>query len=414
MYLTVKQQVNHLSKEEYLTLRELSHIAKNLTNEALYNIRQTYFKDKSFVSYQANNKALKSSDNYKTLNSNMSQQILKEVDGQFQSFFGLLKKKENGQYDKKVRIPHYLDKDGYATLIIGFVRIKENKLVIPFSNSYRKTHKSVTITIPPNMVEKNIKEVRIIPMYDARFFEIQYTYEVEEDQKELNNNKALAIDLGVNNLATCVTSTGKSFLIDGKNVKSINQWYNKRNSYLQSVKDKQKIEKLTKKQALLAKNRNNKVNDAISKAAKYIVNYCLNNDIGILVLGKNNDFQRSVSLGSRNNQTFVNIPFGKFANKLRYLCQLNGIRYVEQEESYTSKASFWDKDEIPVYDKDDKTIYHFSGRRIKRGLYKTKTGVYFNADVNGALNILRKSNVVSLEGLYDSCVVDTPIRIRIA
>jgi len=414
MYLTMHQQMNHLSKDAYLNLKELSHVAKNLTNEALYNIRQTYFKDKSYVTYQENNKALKSSDNYKTLNSNMSQQILKEVDGQFQSFFGLLKLKNQGKYDKKVKIPQYLDKDGFTTLIIGFVRINGNKLVIPFSNSYRKTHKPIMITIPPNMVDKNIKEVRIIPICNARFFEIQYTYEVEEDQKELDKNKALAIDLGINNLATCVTSTGRCFILDGKSIKSVNQWYNKRNAYLQSVKDKQKIESLTKKQAYLVRNRNNKVNDAISKASKYIVNYCVANNIGSLVLGKNDGFQDSINLGKRNNQTFVNIPFGKFARKLSYLCELNGIKYVEQEESYTSKASFFDKDEIPVYSKDDKTNYAFSGKRVKRGLYKTKTGVYLNADINGALNILRKSNVVSLDGLYDSGVVDTPIRIRIA
>ena len=151
----------------------------------------------------------------------------------------------------------------------------------------------------------------------------------------------------------------------------------------------------------------------MNKTARKIINYCIENDIGTLVVGYNETFQRSSDMGKKNNQTFVNIPFGKLRDKLAYLCELNGIIFVKQEESYTSKASFWDKDEMPVYNKDNPKEYEFSGKRIKRGLYQTKEKT-LNADVNGALNILRKSNVVSLEGLYGRGEVDTPVRIRIA
>lgn len=416
MYLTVKQQIKHLSKENYLSLKGLCHTAKNLTNEAIYNVRQYYFTEGEFLKYEKNYTLLKNSPNYKTLNSNMAQQILKEVDGSFKSFFGLLKLAKKGKYAfKDCKLPKYLPKDGYTTLVIGFVRLKGNKLIIPFSNSFKKTHKPVEITIPPILLDKKVKEIRIIPKANARFFEIQYTYEAECIQRNLNKNNALAIDLGINNLATCVTSAGKSFIIDGRRLKSINQWFNKENARLQSIKDKQHFgKKTTNRQKAIARDRNNKVNDYMNKAARKVIDYCIKNNIGTLIVGYNETFQRNSHIGKQNNQNFVSIPYGKLREKLECLCELNDIAFVKQEESYTSKASFWDKDTIPVYNSDNSQVYAFSGKRVHRGLYKRADGKVFNADVNGALNILRKSNVVSLDALYSSGEVDTPIRIRIA
>ena len=416
MYLTVKQQVKHLSKNGYNSIKYLCHIAKNLTNEAIYNVRQHYFKEGKYLSYHQNYSLLKSSPNYKTLNSNMAEQILREVDGSFKSFFGLLKLAKKGEYSfKDCKLPNYLPKDGYTTLIIGFVRLNGNKLVLPYSNSFRKDHDPVEITIPPILVDRKIKEIRIIPKSKARFFEIQYIYEAECIQRNLNPNNALALDLGVNNLVTAVSNSGKSFIIDGKRLKSINQWFNKKNARLQSIKDKQHFGKVTtNRQKVIARDRNNKVNDYMNKAARIIINYCIENDIGTLVVGYNETFQRESRLGKNNNQNFVNIPFGRLLKKFEYLCELNGIVFVKQEESYTSKSSFWDKDEIPKYNTDTPTKYNFSGMRIQRGLYKTASGYIFNADVNGALNIMRKSNVVDMNILYTRGEVDTPIRIRVA
>jgi len=416
MYLTVKQQVKHLSKEDYKSIKQLCHIAKNLTNQAIYNVRQYYFNEGEYLNYEKNYALLKSSENYKMLNSNMAQQILKEVDGSFKSFFGLLKLAKKGKYAfKDCKLPNYLPNDGYTTLVIGFVRLSGNKLILPFSNTYKKTHKSVEITIPPILLDKKVKEIRIIPKANARFFEIQYIYEAECVQRNLNTNNALALDLGINNLVTAVSSNGKSFIVDGKRLKSINQWYNKRNAYLQSIKDKQKLgHRPTKRQKANTRDRNNKVNDYMNKAARIIIDYCINNDIGTLVVGYNETFQRGSDMGKANNQTFVNIPYGKLRDKLEYLCQLNGIVFVKQEESYTSKSSFWDRDDIPTYNNDNPKEYTFSGKRIHRGMYQCANGKCLNADVNGALNILRKSNVVSLNGLYARGEVDTPVRIRIA
>ena len=416
MYLTIKQQVKHLSKEEYNILRELCHTAKNLANEAIYNVRQYYFTEGKYLNYEKNYALLKDSPNYKTLNSNMAQQILKEVDGSFKSFFGLLKLAKKGKYSfRDCQLPYYLPKDGFTTLVIGFVRLNGNKLILPYSNTFRKTHKPVEIKIPPILADKHIKEIRIIPKSKARFFEIQYTYKAETIQRNLNKNNALALDLGVNNLVTAVTNQGRSFIIDGRKLKSVNQWFNKENARLQGIKDRQGDKRrTTNRQKILSDKRNRQVNDYMSKTAKKIIDYCITHDIGTLVIGYNETFQQNVNMKKKDAQNFVNIPYGKLRSKLEYLCELNSIIFVEQEESYTSQASFRDRDVIPVYNADNPQSYIFSGTRIQRGLYRTADGTLLNADVNGALNIMKKSSVVDLTVLYGSGEVDTPIRIRVA
>ena len=416
IYLVVKQQVKHLTKEEYNILRELCRIAKNLTNQAIYNVRQHYLQEKQYLRYEANYHELKNSDNYKLLNSNMAQQTLKNVDQMFKSFFALIKLAKQSKYNfKHIKMPNYLPKNDYSNLIIGQIRLRKNNiLTIPFSNAFKKKYETkIQIKIPSVLENKKIKEIQIIPKFNARFFEIQYTYEIQEEDIQLNTNNALAIDLGVNNLCTCITNTGKSFIIDGKKLKSINQFFNKRNTKLQSIKDRQNIKGQTKQQYLISRKRKNRVDDYINKTCRYVINYCLSHDIGTLVIGYNQSFQNKTNLGKRNNQIFTQLPFGKIREKLEYLCKRYNINYVLQEESYTSKASFFDNDDLPIYNMDNPQTYEFSGKRVKRGLYQTKDGYLFNADCNGALNILRKSSVVDLSILYGRGELDTPKRIRI-
>ena len=346
----------------------------------------------------------------------MAQQILKEVDGMFKSFFGLLKLTKKGSYKyQHIKLPSYLPKDGFTTLIIGMVRLNGNELLIPMSQSFKKEHDKISIKIPQQLIYKKVKEIRIIPRNKARFFEIQYTYIEKEKNHQLNKHNALGVDLGLNNLATCVTSRGESFIVDGKRLKSLNQWFNKENKRLQKLYRKQGFsEKFTsQRQYQLQRKRHRQVNDILSKSAKYIVNYCIKHDIGTIVIGYNVSLQSNTKLGRKNNQNFINVPFGKLRQKLNYLCQLNQINYIEQEESYTSKASFFDKDNLPTYNADNPKTFSFSGKRIKRGLYKTSNCYKFNADVNGALNILKKSSVVDLTILYSRGDVNTPERIRV-
>lgn len=407
MYLAVRQQLNNLNKEEYLVLRELCHVSKNLYNQALYEIRQEYFKSKKCLNYYDVCKKLQGTENYSLLQAQMSQQTLKTVDDNFKSFFELIKKK------LKARIPKYLDKDGFFKLTIPTVSIRDGKIQLPYSRQYAKEHNKIYLKVPNILNGKKVKQVWIIPRQNARFFEVQYIYKVESKEKKPIKN-ALAIDLGIDNLCTCVTSSGKSFIMDGKKLKSFNQWYNKETSRLKSIKDKQKIKGYTKKLYGIVTKRNNRISDILHKSCKYIINYCIDNNIDTVVCGMNKDFQRYSNLGKVNNQKFTQIPFGKIRDILNYLCELNGINFIEQEESYTSKASFWDRDEIPVFSSESKVNYDFSGKRVHRGLYRSKNGMLLNADLNGSLNILRKSNVVSLEALYSRGVLNPPLRIRVA
>ena len=190
----------------------------------------------------------------------------------------------------------------------------------------------------------------------------------------MDAEKFLGVDLGLDNLATCVTSDGSAFIVDGKKLKSFNRLFNEENARLQFEKDKHGIKLFMRRQYLNLRKRNRRVNHALSVAARRIVNYCVGNRIGNIVVGCNFDWKREINIGKQNNQNFVQIPHGKLREKLQYLCELYAIRYVEQEESYTSKASFFDNDFLPIYDATSEQKYKFSGRSL-------------NADVNGALNI---------------------------
>ena len=213
----------------------------------------------------------------------------------------------------------------------------------------------------------------------------------EKVETSVDPDKAISIDLGVDNLCACVDTDGHQFLIDGKRIKSINRWYNKRNAQLQSAKDKQGIKSFTHKQSRLYRWRNNCVRDYLNKAARLIINHCIKHQIGKLVVGYNPGIKQEINIGRSNNQNFVQIPFWQLRQKLKTLCFRYGIEYVEQEESYTSKASFYDRDEIPLYNADNPSKHKFSGRRIKRGLYRTKDKHLCNSDINGSANILVKS-----------------------
>ncbi|WCK57413.1 transposase (plasmid) [Aneurinibacillus sp. Ricciae_BoGa-3] len=392
-----RQQLKHLSKTEYLSLRELCRLSKNMYNVALYQVRQYYFAEKKYLSYESNYHLCKDNENYQFLNSNSAQQILKVVDRNFASFFALIEKAKKGEYQfKDIKLPNYLPKDGYFTLIFSEFNTKNDNFQVPMSPAFRKQYGKVVFDLPSNLKEKRIKEVRILPKSNARYFEVQYVYEVDVIQNENQSNRVLAIDLGVDNLATCVTNQGDSYIIDGKRLKSYNQWANKENARLQAIKDKQGIKGTTKAQQRLWNKRNHQVRDYINKTSRTILNYCLEHGIGQVIIGYNPTWQKNSHLGKTNNQNFAQIPLGDIRTKLEWLCKQHNIHYIEQEESYTSKASFFDHDSIPVYKPFDKTHYTFIGNRIQRGLYQCNDGFLVNADVNGAFNIMRKAKIKNI------------------
>ena len=411
-----KQNLKHLTSKQYQMLREMCHLSKNVYNESLYNIRQHYFSEGSYLRYEANYPLMKTSENYKRLGANVAQQTMRNADYSFKSFFGLLKLAKSGKYESwRIRLPHYLPKDGLFKLCLTQAQIKDGKFKIPVSPEFRKEHpEKIMIGIPQYLRDKKIHQIHIVPKHDGRFFEVVYMFDDEQpEQIKLDGSKFLGIDFGVNNLATCATNSGESFIIDGKKLKSINQWYNKGLARLSSIKDKQRIKGFTNRQYLITRKRNNRVQNYLYCAAKKIIQYCLDNHIGNLVVGYNDGFQENPNLGKVNNQNFVMIPLGKLKFRFEYLCKQYGINFVLQEESYTSKASFFDNDEMPKWNPQNPKQGNFSGRRVYRGLYKTSTGYTFNADVNGALNILRKSKLTDLSVLQRRGDVNPPLRIRV-
>lgn len=415
LFSSQSQQLKHLTKQEYTTLKDMCFLSKNIFNVALYNARQYYLNEKKYLNYESNYHLCKENENYKKLNANMAQQTIKVVDRSFKSFFALIDLAQKGGYQyNQIKIPRYLKKDGSFPLIFSEFNIKNGYFTVPMSPAYKKEHGKIMIKVPSNLEGKKIKEVRILPKHSARFFEIQYIYECVETQRDLDQTHALAIDLGVNNLASCITNNGKSFIIDGKRLKSINQWYNKENSRLQAIKDKQGIKGITKKQFNLARKRKNQVKDYLNKTARYIINYCLNNSIGTLIVGYNPTLQKDTNIGKSNNQNLVNIPVGELCSKLEYLSQMYGINFKEQEESYTSKSDFFTNDILPTFEVNTQGSFTFSGKRITRGQYQSANGKTYNADFIGALNIMRKSNLVDVTILQASGVLDMPLRIRVA
>ena len=380
MNLTETHQIrpNH---KLYSICDELCFKSKNLYNAALFEFRQSFFdKELDTLTWQNINRIFNQSNqfDYRELPSKVSNTVLKKLGNNISSFWSLVKKSD---YDKKVRLPKYLHKtDG--RFIVEFnkqtfsnKRDENNNLIICKS--------SLDLRIPTK-VEKP-QQVRIIPKSGC--YVIEVVYEVEENRLK-KNQRVAAIDLGLNNLATVVTNDGDNpILISGRKIKSINQYYNKMTSKKNSlfpynVFTSKSLDRLWLK-------RNNKISYEIHKVTKFLANYFDERDVSKVIIGNNSGWKNGINLGKRNNQNFVNIPYTKFINQLTYKCQLLGITVIVREESYTSKASFLDYDEIPNYKEGAK--YKFSGKRIKRGLYRSTTRK-INADVNGAYNIMVKEN----------------------
>lgn len=417
MYLTQTNLIRGLSKREYLKLRMMCFFSKNLYNVTLYNIRQYYFTERKHLRYESNYHITKDNENYKLLQAGVSQQTMKVVDRAFKSFFALIEKARRGEYHfQDIKLPKYRAKGSLFNLVLqsNAISIKDGFLTVPMSNTFTSVYgkEKIKIKLPEHIPVNEIKEIRIIPVLNGKRFKIQYVYKAEPEQLNLNQSETLAIDVGLENLATCISTIGTSFIMNGRTIKSINRLWNKRRAKLQSILPKnQRTSNLIRRLTL---KRNNRINDCIKKTARHIVNHCIENNIGTIVCGYNIDFKRSINLGSQTNQNFTQISFGSLREQLEYLCQRYGMKYLEQEESYTSKASFLDLDDIPIYNADNPQEYKFSGTRITRGLYKSSDGRIVNADLNGAANILRKSSQNFNFEKLGRGLLASPLRIRVS
>jgi IS605 OrfB family transposase len=335
----------------------------------------------------------------------VAQHTMKIVDRSFRSFFASLKKKRDGKYDKPLNIPNYLPKKGYFICIFpkgSFKILENNKLRLSTGRWITKEHgiRYIYFTIPKHVVGHIIKEIRILPYFNAKYFEIEYVYNQDPIITDLNNQKYMGIDLGLDNFATCYTTDGTSFIVEGKGIKSYNRWWNKQKSKLQSIYDLQGI-KYGRKMYFLNRNRNRKINEFMNKAVNVIIKKCIKEKIGNLVIGELKDIKQHMNMGKRNNQHFWAIPYYKFKQKLRSKCEVYGIAYHEVDEAYTSQTCC-------VCGRRRKS------NRIKRGLYRCDIcKQVYNADSNGAINIANKVSPESSQ-IGSSGVVNTPVRIIVS
>jgi IS605 OrfB family transposase len=407
MYKAIKTKLS-LTKNERQFLLHQTHIAKNLYNEALYNIRQYFFYTGNYLTYNDNQfKLSRESDNYRLLNTSLAQSIIKKVDEAMKAFFGSLRSNNS----KKVRLPRYLEKHGHYSLIDRMV-YKPNKeyYVLPRGNFIKRVSKffesdskylrkynltrldvitslGIRIKTPKCIQDKEIKEITIKPKYDGKYIEVVYTY-IDNEVMKTSSKKSekMGIDFGYNNLAYCAVTNGNHLHIDGLRLKSMNQRYHKVISKLASTRPNQKI--LTKRMVRTIEKRNNQMTYGLNKAAKLIVEHAINNDVGKIVIGYNDSF-KDINTSKKNNQWFNTIPIARLRDRIIYLSELYGIETKVVNEAYSSKASYIDNDIMPEKYKKETS---FSGKRTKRGLYVSKAGIAINADLNAALNILRKCN----------------------
>ena len=381
----------NLSSNEKQVLAEFK-----ITEDKYNSISDKYYLP-SFYHFDYMFKKNKNVDYYNDLPTQTTQNIIKECLSDFKAFFKGVKSynQNKDNFTGRPKLPRY---------------IKQNKASFDITNQ-DAVIKNGVLKLPKikaklslgNLILAKLKEVTIKPFYNT------YKIYIVTEQEELDTNfnldysKILGIDIGVNNFITTNNNFGLTpFIVNGKIMKSYNQYYNKRIALLKSLLSKSSKKKLycSDKIDRLNKKRANYFTDKMHKISTYVINYCLDNDIGTVVVGKNSSWKQNSNINKVNNQNFCYIPHNLFINKLKEKAIKYSINVIEREESYTSKCSFLDNDFIYTYGKDDKSPF-FSGKRKHRGLYISKGGVKLNADVNGAANIIKKEFQNAFDNIKD-------------
>lgn len=401
MNLAYRFDIPHSERLDYLC-----RVSNNLYNQAMYEFRQSLEKENKWLFYADFDKLMKNKTNlegqvnYKLLKAQSAQQTLKLLDKDIKSFYKSIKawKAHPDKFKAKPELPHY--KKRGAMFELRYTNqcssVKDGKL---------KLAKGLEIDIPQwekygERLQK-FQQVRIKPGRKSIKVEIVY---IQEDAKPVENEKYASIDLGLDNLATMVCEQG-AFIYSGKFLKSYNNHFNKCLSKLQGIKDKQGIEYATKRIKNMYEKRERYMEDAFHKISRSIVDFLMSNQIGNLVVGYNKGWKQNINIGSSNNQKFVQMPFARLRSYLKYKCEMSGIRFICNEESYTSKCDALAYEPIGKHDT-------YLGKRVKRGLFRSSVGKLINADVNGAVNILRKvvGDSEMTSRIIDSGLLLSPIR----
>lgn len=355
-----------------------------LYNYVLYLVRQGIFNKEYLKEYDLSTKLGRENQfDFRQLPASVSQQVVGQV---FKSVNSWIKLKSDfdrnpDKYNNhRPHLPKY--KKGKKQNIVVFTtsscRVKDD--------GYIHFVKNVVEPIKTNVKKDELKQVRIVPQ--ATCYVVEVIYERKETDLNLDKDNFLSIDLGLNNLCSCISNVGiKPFIINGKVIKSLNRWYNKKKARLMSYVGDNGTSRRIRRISLY---RNCWIDDKMHKISKYIVNFCVSNNIGRIIIGLNKEWKQEINIGRRNNQHFVSIPHSKLIDKIMYKAKLLGIEVVTHEESYTSKIDHLAFEEMKYQD-------NYLGKRKRRGLFQSSIGKLINADINGAIGIARK--VVG-----DSCI----------
>jgi putative transposase len=388
----VEQHVIDRKDPRYSVIDEAAFKSKNLYNAALYEVRQSYIHEGKYLNYNEMDRRMQSHAAYKALPAKVAQKVLDQLDQAWQNFFDARAayNEDPSKFIGRPRLPKYKHKtEGRNILVYTIQAISRGKKGL--KRGIIKPS-MLPIEVKTQQDPRQIDQVRIIPRHGH--YVVEVVYSKAPVQAHVDPASCVAIDLGVTNLAA-ITANREGFvphLVNGRTLKAMNQWYNKRMKELKLCLPKAERERVTRQMEQLTNKRNRQVNHYLHAASKRIIDFLVKERVGTIIIGKNPLWKQEAGMGRRNNQNFVSIPHARFIDMLSYKAALVGIQVEIQEESYTSQASFLDLDPIPTYKPDDETQYTFSGKRIGRRnrLYRTKNGTIICADVNGSYNILRK------------------------
>lgn len=412
LLLGCQQILIHTHKDTKAIIEYICSESNKVFNCAVYYARQIYFKAHRYIKKAELDEELKSNRHFQAMYSQAAQQTCHSVFESFKSFKALNKLFKQGKLTEKPKPPKYrkagLNVVSYPKQALKLIN---GQIRIPLGTKVQAWFgiDSFNVPMPSNLDFKQIRELRILPRNQC--FYAEFVYKLNTAETNLNPNNALGIDPGMDNWLTCVSTLGTSFIIDGKHIKSLNRWYNKKVS---KIKEGKSQGFWSKKLAHLTEKRNRQMRDAVNKAARLVINHSVENQIGTIVFGWNQGQKQESNLGAKNNQKWVQVPTAKLKTRIQQLCEQYGIQFIETEESYTSKCSFIDGDYLPKCgEKPDN--WKPSGKRVKRGLYRTALNWYVNADANASGNILRK--VATMLGLNLSGVgrvsLTAPQRIKL-
>lgn len=388
----------HIIKDN--RFEEVCHKSGLLYNYVLYNVRQGIFSNSYLKEYEFSTKLNRENQfDFRNLPSSISQQVIAQVFLAIKGWMGSVKEfeKNSSKFHSKPKLPKY--KSGKKQNMIVFTtascRVKQD--------GYIHFIKNIIQPIKTNVEKEELKQVRIVPQ--ATCYVVEVIYERKEQNLNLQEDNFLSIDLGLNNLCTCTNNVNQRFfIVNGKVVKSFNQWFNKTKAKRMSFVGDKGISKRLKR---LICYRNLWINDKIHKISRFIIDFCKKNDIGTITIGLNKNWKQNINLGNKNNQKFVEIPFSSLIDKISYKAKLVGIDVKITEESYTSKVDHLAFETLEKHD-----IY--LGKRKKRGLFQSSVNQLINADINGSIGIVRKVfGDSAVQQIIGSGLAFNPIRVNV-